>query len=112
MRISTIARMVALFLVLSACGGGILLGNNDAPSADDGGNPAGHVRETTGSSADASNERPAVDASLRQSTPDAGPSNEDASVSSDAPGVGLFATLSDCGYTQVDPHNCGSCGHD
>jgi hypothetical protein len=118
MRISaaTIVWMVALFLVSSACGGGISLGSNDAPSAADGGRPAGSVGQTTGQtpgpSADASAERPVVDAGLRPSRPDAGPSSDDASTSADAADLGLFATLSDCGYTQVDPHNCGSCGHD
>jgi hypothetical protein len=107
---ATIVWMVALFLVISACGGGISLGNNDAPSAADGGHPAGSAGQTTGPSADASTERPVVDAGLRPSMPDASPwSNIN---TSDAGDLGLFADLSDCGYTQVDPHNCGSCGHD
>ena len=118
MRISaaTIVWMVALFLVSSACGGGISLGSNDAPSAADGGHPAGSVGQTTGQttgpSADASAERPVVDAGLRPSRPDSGPSTDDASTPIDIANLGQFAELSDCGYTRVDPHNCGSCGHD
>jgi hypothetical protein len=111
-RTATIVWMVALLLILSACGGGISLGNNNGPSANDGGNPAGLVDGTTAPSADGGSERPAVDANLPPSRPDAGPPNDDASTSADAADLGLYATRSDCGYTQVDPHNCGSCGHD
>ncbi len=129
---ATITGTAALLVSFSACGGGISLGSNDDPLLDDAGN-AGHIGATPGSSGDSGVE-PTLDASMSRSKPDASGSIDGASGSSDdasgssansdgsadgtgnpEDGAGLgpgFAVRSDCGYTQVDPHNCGVCGHD
>jgi hypothetical protein len=115
----------ALLVSFSACGGGISLGSNDDQGPDDAGG-AGHIGVAPGSGGDGSG-TPTVDASISRSRPDASGSIDDASGSSDdsdgstdgsgnpegASGMGPgFAVHSSCGYTQVDPHNCGVCGHD
>jgi hypothetical protein len=126
---AAITGTAALLVSFSACGGGITLGSNDVP-LDDAGSP-GHIGVTPGSSGDGSGQ-PTVDASMSRSKLDASGSIDDASGSSDdasgssansdgsadgsgegAVGTGPgFAVHSSCGYTQVDPHNCGACGHD
>jgi hypothetical protein len=117
---ATVTRAAALLLSFSACGcGSILLGSNDDTSPGEAGS-AGHTGQTTGPSADASREAPTADATVDRSRPDANPSIDDSDGapgdSGNSAGDGNlgpgFALLSDCGYTQVDPHNCGVCGHD
>ena len=120
---ATLIRTASLLLSFSACGsGGILLGSNADPSLTD----AGPTGETMGPGADASSAHPTFDASVGQpgqdatgspdasgstGVVDAGSPGDSASASDGNPGPG-FAALSTCGYTQVDPHNCGMCGHD
>jgi hypothetical protein len=117
---ATVTRAAALLLSFSACGSGsILLGSNDDTSPGEAGS-AGHTGQTPGPSADASREPPTVDATVSRPRPDANPSIDDSDGSPGDSGSSAgdgnlgpgFAVLSDCGYTQVDPHNCGVCGHD
>jgi hypothetical protein len=123
MRAST-AMMIAssTWLVFSpACGGSVLLGDNEDPMIPgDAGPPPprrGRPRADAGSPLFGGNVGPIPDASASHDSSGAG-DDADASIDDAAPWPDAivapigYVTLSSCGYTQVDPHNCGTCGHD
>jgi hypothetical protein len=112
----------------SACGRSFLIDGSSQTEPGDGGSvgSSGATTEpaTTGTgepgSEDASVNPPVSEAGAGQETPDSTSGTDEdafADVANDSAGdAGLgpgFATLATCGfYTQVDPHNCGTCGHD
>ena len=124
MRASTVmASAAAAWLVSStACSGSILLGNIEDQHHDDAGAGASHSGTGTGTGpvVVGGDVGPTADASSGRSS---GSSSDSSVAETDAsddailppllgPGMGYTTRTSFCGYTSVDPHNCGSCGHD
>ncbi len=112
----------ACLVLSSACSGSILLGDGDGKNPGDAGT-AGHSGSSgTGPVIIGGDVGPTADASSGTSSgssSDSSVATNETDASDDVilppllgPGMGYASRDTFCGYTSVDPHNCGSCGHD